>query len=186
MKTNYYKVKTISFSKSFFMISIIIISAILGLGIREYSNQISKIKSQTSIKTESTLNRLIQTLSSPFWNLEFKRMKNIIKAELLSEKLIESISIQETDIDNNLQTIICISRGVSDQFTNCQKKSFSQNLKKNKDIMRKGKQIGQVTIYFSQTFIDNQKQKALIDITMKLALLVTIIIGGLYMAARSL
>jgi len=174
------------FSKSFFMISLITIAALIGLGIKEFSNRKAQLDAHFSSYCESTANRLGTILTTPLWNFELDRFKVIAQVEMQDNQLIQSISVFEKTIVSDKQLLFCITKDDSGQLVNCQSSSSCTNTEKVRDLIKNNLHIGTLNICFSQKTIDQQKQSLLQEVLFNMILLLVIVIAGLFMASRSL
>ncbi|MBF0451497.1 MAG: hypothetical protein HQK75_12400 [Candidatus Magnetomorum sp.] len=181
-----YSTQSMRFSKAFFMISLITIAAIIGLGIRDYSNRLSGTRLHLESSFEATTQKMSKILVTPLWNLEIKRLKNIAQAEIIAGKYIDRIVIHENTIDTSSPVVICISKDSSGQLINCQGKPSDRFILKSQKLVWIDIPIGQLDIYFSQSTVDQETRAILKDVLMKRAILIMIFIAGLYLAIRSL
>ena len=178
--------ETSRFSKSFLMISFITIAALIGLGIKDFTCQKEQVESHFSSYCESTSNRLGTILTTPLWNFELNRLKEISNVEMKDQQMIHSISIFEKTAVTNKQMIVCITKDDSGQLINCQGNPGCSNIKKTRKLIKNDILIGNIEICFSQKTIDQQIQKILRDVMVRLFFVIVIVLAGLFMAMRSL
>jgi len=178
--------KTTPFSKSFFMISLITIAAVIGLGIKEFTSRKCHLDSHFSSFCESTSDRLSTLIRTPLWNFEIERLKEITEAEMKDHQMIHSITIFEKSVVSNHQILYCITKDSSGQLIKCQGTPKDTKIKESRTLIKNNILIGKLDICFSQSIMDQQKQNLLREIITRLFFLIVIIVAGLFMAARSL
>jgi len=174
------------FSKSFLMISLITVAALIGLEIKEFTSRNNHLDTNFSTHCESTINRLKTLLTTPLWNFELDRLKEIAKVEIQEQSMIHSISVYEKTAKSDQQMLLCISKDASGQLINCQGNPKGSNIEKTRTLINNDIIIGKLTICFSQKMIDQQAQNLLREVIIRLFVLIVIVLAGLYMAARSL
>jgi hypothetical protein len=178
--------KTTPFSKSFLMIGFITIAALIGLEIKEYTSRETQLDTHFSSYCKSTSDRLQAILTTPLWNFEISRLKKISKTEMIGQNMIHSISIYEKTAMTDEQNILCITKNSSGQLINCQSNPKGTNIEVKRKLKKNNIFIGTLHIYYSQKMIDQQKQKLLQEVIVRLFFLIVIVVAGLFMAARSL
>jgi len=174
------------FSKSFLMISLITIAALIGLGLKELTSRKTQLEDHFNSFCESTSNRLETILTSPLWNFELKRLKEISKAEMKDQPMIHAIVINEKTAVSDQRRLFCITKDDSGQLQNCQGNPKGSNIEKTRKLIKNDIHIGSLNIFFSQKLMDQQKQALIKEIIVQLIFLIVIVIAGLFMAARSL
>jgi len=175
-----------SFSKSFLMISLITIAALIGLGLKELTNRKAHLDAHFASYCKSTSDRLGTILTTPLWNFELERLKKISHAEMKNQSMIHSILINEKTAVSNQQMLLCITKDDSGQIQNCQGNPKGPNIEKSRKLIKNDIHIGTLKICFSQKVLDQQKQTLIKEILVQMIFLIVIVIAGLFMAARSL
>jgi uncharacterized membrane protein affecting hemolysin expression len=178
--------KTTRFSKSFLMISLITVAALIGLEIKEFTNRKTQLETHFSSYCESTSNRLRTILTTPLWNFEMDRLKEVSNVEIQDQSMIHSISIYEKTAVSDQQMLLCITKDTSGQIINCQGNPKGTNIEKTHKLIKNNIHIGTLKICFSQKVIDVQTQNLLQETLIRLFFLIVIVVAGLFMAARSL
>jgi hypothetical protein len=174
------------FSKSFLMISLITVAALIGLGIKEYISRKSSLEAHLFSYCTSTSERLGTLLTTPLWNFEIGRLMDIAKVEMKDQHMIHSISINEKIANSTEQLLFCITKDASGQLINCQGNPKGTNIEKTRKLIKNDILIGTLKIHFSQKTIDQQKQTLLKELSVQMFFLIVIVLAGLFMAARSL
>jgi len=181
-----HKQKKTPFTKSFCMISLIMIAALIGLGIKEYTSRKAQLEAHFLSYCESTANRLGTILTTPLWNFEIERLKVIAGVEMQEKQLIQSISIFEKTVASDKQMLFCITKDESGQLINCKNNQNCTNTEKTRKLIKNDIHIGMLKICFSQETINQQQQSLLQEMLVNMIFLVVIVIAGLFMASRSL
>ena len=176
---------SMTLTRSFVMISLITIVAIIGLGIKEYTSQKAHLTSKMSLWYDSTSDRLAAIMATPLWNFDIVQLMNITKSEIEHHPSISSIFVKEKTITGQEKLVICNKKDASGQLISCQEKP-SGDIQKLKKISYENNNIGSLEISFSQEQHHKEARDILKSVILRYLFLIVIVIAGLFMAARSL
>ncbi|WP_320174906.1 methyl-accepting chemotaxis protein [Maridesulfovibrio sp.] len=155
---------------------------LLGFGLRDYYQIRTQLETNLNKQADRTAGRLALGMITPIWDFNDSLGTRVIKSEMELEEL-SSVIVYEAD---GKKIFLALGKTSTDEIQKLEKPPTGNYVTVSKDISRKEKKIGVVTVYFTREILEAKLVQEIMGITLKTVVTDVLIIFILFFVIRGM